>query len=167
MSYFNQEMIKSSIWCTLLLVTKFFMTIMLQGSSRVAAGSRPPEDELIFGTKAGKQSLDGSKKFKADDIKGVRAKKKEMRWLRLVQNDLENIPLGLITAWASVLCIQSSPGSPKENVMHNILFWAFTISRIAHSIVYSFQLQPHRALAWFVGVVATVGMCINALVVVW
>jgi hypothetical protein len=38
-----------------------------------------------------------------------RAREKEQRWTRIVANDLENVPLGLIVAWGSL----QSPKNPQ------------------------------------------------------
>ena len=75
--------------------------------------------------RAGPQSFDGVAKLaaKGDDNPGMKAaKEKEARWLRIVSNDLENIPLGMAIAWGTLQITYS----PK---VHAILVLAFAISR--------------------------------------
>lgn len=78
----------------------------------------------------------------------------DIRWQRIVLNDLENIPLGLLVAWASLL-------SPFNSQVHNVCILAFTISRIGHTVVYALELQPHRAIFWFVAVVSVFCLGLN------
>lgn len=141
--------------------------------------------------KAGKQSFDGTAKAaeRGNEDKALKkALQNEQRWTRIVANDLENIPLvslasipppspssfllfrltslfhpsppsyfpsqGLIIAWGSL----QSPRSPPAHV---VLVLAFTVSRILHTVTYAAGKQPHRALAFFGGVLAVVGMGVN------
>merc|ERR1712013_66443 len=83
------------------------------------------------------------------------AKQYEVRVARLVMNDLENIPLGLIVAWMGVLC----GGSRK---VHLAALWAFCVGRYIHSYCYAKAIQPWRALGWGIGFVATFVMGGNA-----
>ena len=55
------------------------------------------------------QSFDGSKLLEEskDNPKIVQAKLDEMRWTRIMANDLENLPIGLIAAWGNLLCAYS------------------------------------------------------------
>lgn len=39
----------------------------------------------------------------------------------------------------------------------------FYFDRVLHTISYASELQPHRAIAWFVGVVCIFGMSVNGL----
>ena len=52
------------------------------------------------------QSFDGSAKLqgKEDNAKLKFYRLQELRWTRIVANDLENIPIGLIASWGSLLC---------------------------------------------------------------
>merc|ERR1712028_86867 len=156
--------LKSNAICMLILVFKFYITIMRQGKARVVAGSRPPEDEALFGAKAGKQCLDGSLKFKENDEKGIQARQVEQRWLRLVMNDVENVPLGILVSWGSAICLQATHEWCVN--VHVTCVWMFTVGRVAHSFAYAYGLQPHRAIGWFAGVVGIMGMSINACVAV-
>ncbi|TFJ85254.1 hypothetical protein NSK_003677 [Nannochloropsis salina CCMP1776] len=141
---------------SLTLLVKHILTVFVQGGARFGAGMRPPED-VCFMPKAGKQSFDGTAKAaeRGNEDKALKkALQNEQRWTRIVANDLENIPLGLIIAWGSL----QSPRSPPAHV---VLVLAFTVSRILHTVTYAAGKQPHRALAFFGGVLAVVGMGVN------
>merc|ERR1719486_1342973 len=117
---------------TMALVAKFQFTNMMLGGARIKSGARPPEDRSLF-PKAGAQDFSGAAKLAKRESDGAekankarKAKDYEVRVARLVMNDLENIPLGLIVAWAGVLC----RGSRKVQVA---ALWAFCLGRYAHS----------------------------------
>ena len=65
------------------------------------------------------------------------------RWARIVSNDMENIPLGLIAAWGSLLCC----ANPQAHV---VLILLFTLARIGHTVCYAKALIPSPTLlaAW-------------------
>ena len=79
------------------------------------------------------------------------------RALRIQRNDLENIPLFFAIGLVYVLSGASSFGAA-------VYCWAFTLSRLAHTVVYARGMQPARAILWFVGVAANVGMAVT---VIW
>ena len=71
--------------CTFFLIVKWYATLSIQGKKRFAAGSRPPEDNsLPVPDQSQKNNFVGS------------GNEEDIRWQRIVSNDLENIPLGLI-----------------------------------------------------------------------
>ena len=72
-------------------------------------------------------------------------------------NDLESIPITLIIAWASLL----SPWSAKA---HSLLVITYTVARVLHTVSYANSLQPHRAIAWFVGVLTMLFLGVNGVV---
>eukprot|EP00357_Protocruzia_adherens_P009276 CAMPEP_0114982378 /NCGR_PEP_ID=MMETSP0216-20121206/6077_1 /TAXON_ID=223996 /ORGANISM="Protocruzia adherens, Strain Boccale" /LENGTH=93 /DNA_ID=CAMNT_0002344175 /DNA_START=86 /DNA_END=367 /DNA_ORIENTATION=+ len=80
--------------CTTILWTKFFGTLLTQGFKGFATGNRPPEDT---GVGLGNQSY-GMTEGTVSDA----AKENEIRWKRVVQNDTENIPLGLVVMWGAL-----------------------------------------------------------------
>eukprot|EP01104_Vermistella_antarctica_P010425 TRINITY_DN2789_c0_g1_i1.p1 TRINITY_DN2789_c0_g1~~TRINITY_DN2789_c0_g1_i1.p1 ORF type:complete len:166 (-),score=46.19 TRINITY_DN2789_c0_g1_i1:126-602(-) len=136
---------------TVALVLKFYFVLMKQGGARFKAGSRPPEDmALSLNKTVGK----GKKQqfVPRDDIPaGVRDE--ENRWSRIVMNDLENVPLGLILMWAGHL---SDVGK-----IHSVLAILFVIGRILHTYAYANAKQPMRAIAWFLAVLSNVAMSVN------
>ena len=65
---------------------------------------------------------------KANDDPSVHAKidkaiENEMRWVRIMANDLENIPIGLINAWGMLLFCESP-------VVHKYAVISFAIARL-------------------------------------
>jgi glutathione S-transferase len=146
----DSVLLKQAMAVTLILAVKFFVCIMFQGHARIKSGSRPPEDTKMF-PKDGPQSFDGRGKFKSDDEKGLKMKENEIRWVRLISNDLENIPLGLIVAWGSLLC--------KPNPMlYTTFLWLFCLGRVIHSYAFATAMQPLRSYAWMAGIVGSLGM---------
>jgi glutathione S-transferase len=103
------------------------------------------------------KAFDGSEKFKDDDEKGKKHKEADARWVRLIHNDLENLPLGLVVAWGSLLC------NPAAKIQ-SILLWVFCVGRVGHSFAYANAMQPARAYCWMAGVAGILGMGINGLV---
>jgi glutathione S-transferase len=71
----------------------------------------------------------------------------DVRWQRIVHNDLENVVMGLVVVWASLL----SAYSPS---LHTAAVVAFAVSRVLHTVYYAYEMQPHRGIAWFVAVLA-------------
>lgn len=69
----------------------------------------------------------------------------DIRWQRIVHNDLENVVVGLIVAWASLF----SAFAPTVHISAVVLF---TLSRTLHTMFYAYEMQPHRGIAWFVAV---------------
>lgn len=163
----DEIVLKHTAFVTLALVLKFQVTNLLLGASRIKSGSRPPEDTKLF-TRAGPQDFDGTskrtereKQNKADggDERALnrihKAKSAEVRAARLVMNDVENIPLGLIVAWMAVLC-------GGNQYVHVGSLWAFCLGRYAHSYAYFHAIQPMRAICFMVGLVATFVLAGNA-----
>lgn len=113
---------------------------------------------LIFCLVIVKLSL--AKKYKAKQTFGLGVKENEkhaeadIRWQRIVHNDIENVFMGLILAWGSLL-------SSYNNQVHVISMVVFTFARILHTFSYAHSLQPHRAIGWFLAVLAMIVMCLN------
>ncbi len=163
--------VKTLSLSVLALTIKWFVTIMIQGGKRFEGGSRPPEDAQLplnpkgqhqnFGQEEEQQNE--TKKALTEEEKRVEQKKKEraakakeadIRWQRIVLNDIENIPMGLIVAIISI----STRGNEWVNVVSLVVF---TLSRLLHTYFYANAIQPHRALAYFGGVLSTLVMAIN------
>ncbi|KAJ1540167.1 hypothetical protein HK405_011804 [Cladochytrium tenue] len=81
----------------------------------------------------------------------------DIRWQRIVSNDLENLPLGLIFAYASLR-------SPASHKVHRAAWIVFVVSRILHTWAYVNKKQPHRAALWFAGISSSLALVINAAV---
>ena len=79
----------------------------------------------------------------------------EERWKRIVQNDLENIPITITLMWVAYIC-------GGDNVTNIVLASLFTLGRIMHTICYIYSLMPWRSFAWLFGIIGSVGFMINA-----
>ena len=76
--------------------------------------------------------------------------------LRIQRNDLENIPLFFAIGLIYELSGASAFGAA-------VYCWTFTIARMVHTVVYTYHLQPWRAISYFVGYLAIFGMCVQIL----
>ena len=107
-----------------------------------------------------KWQLSLAKKFKAKQTYGVGPSENpkhamaDIRWQRIVHNDLENIVVGLIVAWASLF----STYSPR---VHIVSVGFFAVARILHTVFYASEMQPHRGIAWGVAIIAIIVMVSN------
>ncbi|KAF0711745.1 Aste57867_5105 [Aphanomyces stellatus] len=128
--------------CTVVLYLKHAVTGFLSAKAKFAAGTRAPEDATD-----GTQNF-GVTRYEGHDVEEKNAAKiTEQRWNRIAMNDLENIPLGLIMAWAAVAC-----GGDATTVA--VATIVFTIARIGHTVAYARALSQARGLAYLVGSVA-------------
>uniref|UniRef100_A0A6B2LPA5 Microsomal glutathione S-transferase 1 n=1 Tax=Arcella intermedia TaxID=1963864 RepID=A0A6B2LPA5_9EUKA len=138
------------MWVTLVLTIKFIGTTLIQGGKRFKGGSRPPED--------GAFSIAPAKVLQDFGVSpsSSQARLEDVRWQRIVHNDLENIPLGIIVAWGSLLSCYSERA-------HVALAVAFCLARILHTWAYAQALQPHRAIFYTIGLVCTLSLALNGL----
>jgi uncharacterized MAPEG superfamily protein len=74
--------------------------------------------------------------------------------LRIQRNDLENIPLFFAIGLIFVLDGASATGAWWY-------CWTFTIARLVHWVAYLNHLQPWRAICYFVGYLAILGMAVQ------
>ena len=74
--------------------------------------------------------------------------------LRIQRNDGENIPLFFAIGLIYVL----DGASPFAAAVY---CWTFTISRLVHWVAYLNHLQPWRALCYFIGYLAILGMAVQ------
>ncbi|UQA61084.1 MAPEG family protein [Polyangium aurulentum] len=124
------------IWVASLVVLFFKMHFnsAMQKRGRDAAGAYPrPEDARMF-----------NMEVKEDTGLAWRAG-------RCWQNDLENIPLYLFLSLAYVLA-----GGPEPWAY--ILFGAFTLARVLHTVFYLRAAQPWRFLSYTAGHLAQLGI---------
>lgn len=134
----DETVFDTLIKCTGILVVKVFCTNVLPVIPSIKFGSRAPEDHkaihMLTGSGDSSPELDAKTKEKLErDIE---------RYKRIIMNDLENIPIGLIALWAAGMATPNS----KE-----VAFWAsvFTGCRVAHSICYANGvLFPRAAMHW-------------------
>ncbi|KAE9308523.1 hypothetical protein PR003_g20718 [Phytophthora rubi] len=72
-----------------------------------------------------------------------------MRWKRIIQNDLESMPMAYVVFWSAI-----SVGVSTD--LTRTLLLVYTTARIGHTIVYSQSLPRARMLFWIVGVACIV-----------
>ena len=120
---------------------KYQITCIIQARKGMAAGKRAPEDLAEGADKSPDQG-------KQESLQ---------RWTKIVQNDLETIPIGLLMNWGSLLC------NPNPCI-HLGLNATFVLGRLGHSVSYAYAKMPHRAIAYMLGVFATMGFVINGVI---
>merc|ERR1712195_33144 len=147
----NPACLKTTMICSVVLLLKQLFSNMGTGGARVKSGGRPPEDQKLF-TKEGNQDFDGHGRESSPEQ--TLADQNTMRKLRIVQNDLENVPIGMLLMFISLLVSSQYPTS------HMVFTILFTFSRIVHTVSYELKLQPHRALGWFGAVIAMLGFAV-------
>jgi len=143
--------------CTLALYFKVVVTLAKQG----AAQERPPEDmeELFVQNGVQNSEVSGLKDAEAQQPLKKPAKDKfdsNERWRRIVNNDMENIPIGLIILWAQVIV-------NANHATTSVVAVLFTVARICHTVCYYYSFQPYRSIAFFVGLLAIFTAAFNML----
>ena len=78
----------------------------------------------------------------------------QLRWRRIVQNDIENVPLALIIFWASIIV-----NSNASVICITSVF--FTIFRVLHTFLYAKRIQPWRSLTYALGQLMVLICCIT------
>jgi glutathione S-transferase len=139
--------------CSTTLFSKFLVTTL--GGKAFDAGMRPPEDSK-YSLGMGKPKQDyGSMPLNDNETKAARLL--DMRWRRIVQNDLESIPIGLAVFMGSILV-------GGNDVANSVLMISYTGLRLAHTISYAYQLQPHRSITWTLGQMSILGSGVNGII---
>eukprot|EP00484_Ammonia_sp_Unknown_P028551 CAMPEP_0197036038 /NCGR_PEP_ID=MMETSP1384-20130603/13659_1 /TAXON_ID=29189 /ORGANISM="Ammonia sp." /LENGTH=179 /DNA_ID=CAMNT_0042466165 /DNA_START=31 /DNA_END=570 /DNA_ORIENTATION=+ len=159
-------------FATAILFFKMVITLAKQG----AAAPRPPEDKALGAAADDElQRLTESDDEDATDREAQqparsrddadrpktrrqrrRFNKKE-RWRRIVMNDLENIPIGLIILWVNLIC-------DANGVVTSVCTILFVFCRIMHTVLYAYSLQPWRSVAYTTGIIAIVAASINLII---
>lgn len=126
------ETVFISMTCTVCVFFKLYITNTIAGAKNTAANLRSAEDfdKLPF--------------KKNDNESDPKVKEQQFRWSRIVQNDLENLPIGLIIFWAATI------SSAKGSDVVPISFITFTVARTLYSIFYGIGLQPYRTMVYLI-----------------
>jgi len=77
--------------------------------------------------------------------------------LRIQRNDCENIPIFFAVGLVYVLSGASAFGAA-------VYCWTYTLARVGHTIAYTLQLQPWRALLYGLGSLCLLGMSLQLIV---
>ncbi|GAB9465943.1 hypothetical protein Gpo141_00003329 [Globisporangium polare] len=147
--------LKTYVTCSAILFAKFVLATGIQATKTFDAGGRPPEDKDLALAK-GKREQNYGLMANEDDEDLKKAREVELRWRRIVQNDLESIPIALIVFGTSALA-HGSAG------VHTGAMVFYTAVRCFHTYAYAHALHPHRALCWLFGVIAMTTGVVNAL----
>ncbi|KAL4155447.1 hypothetical protein PRNP1_007557 [Phytophthora ramorum] len=132
------------------LYIKFLACTMIQGRKAFAANTRLPEDKTLVCNMGLKLDMD-EKTVKA-------AVEDEMRWKRIIQNDLESMPLAFVVFWSSI-AVGVSPAITKT------LLLAYTTARVGHTAVYSMVMPRARMACWMAGSFCVVAAAASSVMV--
>ncbi|CAK4067025.1 unnamed protein product [Aphanomyces euteiches] len=137
--------------CTLVLYLKMIVALGVQGTVKFKSGARAPEDLAHAQAKS-------EEPVAATDPEELRkAKEREHRWNRIVGNDMENIPLGIILAWVSIMAGGNTSAT-------SVLFILFTVCRVVHTVAFANGVFLPRTLAWQIGVLSTLCLAVTAVI---
>ncbi|KAJ3140036.1 hypothetical protein HK101_003587 [Irineochytrium annulatum] len=125
---------QATAFATAWLIVKYFVTLNIQDEKNL------PTLQKMFG-KGITQSF-GTTVHADDDKKMKKARMEDIRWDRIVRNDIENIPLGLIAA----NLFSDFAASPS---VHVGCVLTYALARTVHTYFYAKEMQPHRGIAWF------------------
>lgn len=128
------------------LYIKFLASTMIQGRKAFAANTRMPEDKTLVCNMGLKLDTD-EKTVKA-------AVEDEMRWKRIIQNDLESMPLAFVVFWSAIV-VGVNP------VVTKTLLMAYTTARVGHTAVYSLVMPRARMACWMAGSFCIVATALN------
>jgi glutathione S-transferase len=141
--------------CSITLYIKFLATTMIQGRKSFHAQTRCPEDSKIFcATGVQNYGLDPNQN---ENKELKRAREVENRWKRIVQNDLESIPMALAVFSASVAA-RANP------VINSVLMVTYSVARLGHTYTYANSMQPHRMYVWMAGITCIITAGVNGVV---
>ena len=152
------ESVQCAVVATAVLYVKFWITTAIQGKKRFEGGGRPPEDQ-----KFGLQDGDVEQNFEATTQEAT-------RWNRIVANDLENLPLGLLLVWSCALAQGVSPnanGNDAFSSWHIAFTSAFVAGRIGHTVCFAYSLQPYRTISYTVALIALLSLAVLSVVAVF
>ena len=76
--------------------------------------------------------------------------------LRIQRNDAENVP-----AFYAIGLIYVLSGATATGAFWYM--WTYTLARVLHTVAYTYELQPWRAICFFTGLLCQVGMITSIL----
>lgn len=144
--------------CAFVLYLKFLGTTMHQGRRGFDAGTRVPEDAALPQARG---KPDQSFDYRLDHPDEVirNAIYDELRWKRIVQNDIEAIPLALTLFLISI----SVSANRNVNIAALVIF---TCMRIMHTFAYANKKPLLRMLSWTIGVLCIITGGVNGVIAV-
>lgn len=157
-----KPVMRTMVLGTGILAVKMLATNLYSFVPRIFAGFGPPEDSFIarwLGAVGWNDHLahtGPSKSREHKEYRNTQAQESHLRAQRIVMNDLENIPLGLLCFWMAVLA--NPPAGPRVSRW----FEVFVAARCAHSALYLSGIPGFRGAAYGAGLVATLGAIASA-----
>ncbi|KAL3663380.1 hypothetical protein V7S43_011785 [Phytophthora oleae] len=148
--------LKTYIICSFILYLKFVIATGIQATKTFDAGCRPPEDKNLALAQDRREQNYGLFNDE-NDTELRKAREIEHRWKRIIQNDLESIPLALLVFLGGVFA-----GGNKE--LYVVCLAVYTFARCSHTYACANMLQPHRAWCWRIGVLMIVTSGVNSIV---
>eukprot|EP00301_Raphidiophrys_heterophryoidea_P001627 c10780_g1_i1.p1 GENE.c10780_g1_i1~~c10780_g1_i1.p1 ORF type:complete len:165 (-),score=39.60 c10780_g1_i1:90-584(-) len=152
----DQDSLKTNMVATTVLVFLHWVVCSKQGSARAATGARAPEDGKLGGS-SGSVTQDFSLNFNTEAVKDKTLLEKAARYDRMVMNNLESIPIGLVIVWCTLLCAD-------DPIAHIVLVTIYAGARVCYSICYAYALQPFRSIVFILGLLSSIGLVVNGLV---
>jgi glutathione S-transferase len=156
--------LKTYVTCALLLYVKFIIAVAFQSLKRYNEDPHPAEDDIVWLSALGPgsaASVDdysrGATRSECHTAPGsTSTREQEARWERIIQSDLESVPLALILFGVGVF-------ADGNTELFEITLALYTIARCFHTIAYAAGQQPHRVIACWFGVTATAVGALNSL----
>ena len=140
------EMLKANVCVTLILYLKYFVSNMRWGMAKGKANLRAKEDP------------NNNPNATADDV----AKAEHAG--RIIQNDIENLPMGLVVIWASFLTVISSASSLSDPeavfTTHLVFTCLFCVLRVIHTVIYELHLGIPRSIVFVLSMCSLFGLMI-------
>lgn len=144
------ELYKASSCVTLILFLKYFISNMRWGFAKGKANLRAKED------------FNNNANATADDVERANHAG------RIIQNDLENLPIGLIVIWASLLTVNASYTVLEDGeaacLTHLVFTCLFCIFHVLHTIIYELKLGLPRSLVFVLSMCSLFGLMILMIV---
>eukprot|EP00039_Didymoeca_costata_P000469 m.45674 g.45674 ORF g.45674 m.45674 type:complete len:187 (-) comp10280_c0_seq2:49-609(-) len=170
----HREAFLTAAGCTVALYVKQLIVNFGLGGQRFKSGGRPPEDSKLglpgATSFADQNSTPNYGTSPASTESGIidaadkaKAKEEEKRWQRMVQNDLENLPLGFTLMWASLLCLTFGTYDETNFEVFMAGCGLHAVGRYGHSYCFAKALQPWRTIFF---ALSQIGMLILAVILV-
>jgi len=144
----NPDVLTTLARCTGIIATKMLATNIMSVFPAIKAGCHAPEDSAMAAKSGAPPQTFGIGTEDSKDKSLLQHKLALARANRVVMNDLENIPIGLLVLWVAAFV------NPTPEVA--LLAKIFCAGRVAHSVIYSLGIPYVRGIAFFAGVGSTV-----------
>lgn len=145
----DPEVFRVLVTCTCILVAKMLFTNFYSFIPSALNGFGPPEDSWFVKPLSGVEQTHGT--GSVSNNKRVASQKKSramIRAQRIVQNDLENIPIALVAFWMAGFATASSTSGSQEIVW---LAQIFAVTRVMHTLTYLMCITLVRSGVFMVG----------------